>query len=110
MRRTMRHPRVWTWALCFLLVGVGTARADGPGIALGDRLLLHLGLGAEFRYNDNIFFTSDNPNSAGVRTPKTSAFTFRLLPTIDLATRAARGSQSPNVDFRLHAGMTYTEF
>jgi hypothetical protein len=111
MQRTMRLPRFRTWVLCTLLVGASTARAEGPGIALGDRLLLHLGLGVEFRFNDNIFFQSDNAkDTTGATIPKTSAFELRLLPTIDLTTRTARGSQSPNVDFRLHAGMTYTEF
>lgn len=78
----------------------GAARAEGPGIKLGDRLLLHLGLGAEFRYDSNVFYQ----DSGG-----TGAFEFRLLPSVDLATRRARDGGA-DVDFRLHAGMTYNEF
>jgi hypothetical protein len=76
------------------------ARAEGPGIKLGDHLLLHLGLAAEFRYDSNVFFQTDT---------STGAFLFRLLPSVDLATRRARGGGG-KVDFRLHAGMAYSEF
>jgi hypothetical protein len=80
---------------CALAVTV-PARAEGPGIKLGDRLVLHLGLGAVFHYEDNIFLA---------KVDKTDAFVFALTPSIDLLTRGG-GS----IDFRLHAGMTYNEY
>jgi hypothetical protein len=93
----------WISAVCLLVVWAGSARAEGPGIRLGDRLVLHLGLGAEFRYDTNVFFQANNP---------TDAFLFSALPSIDLATRPpVRGGDLPHtLDFRLHAAMRYNEF
>jgi hypothetical protein len=102
MRRASWN-RLLVWAvgaLTFLVAPL--AHAEGPGIKLGDRLLLHLGLAAEFRYDDNAFFQAKSQNPAG-------GFQFRLLPSVDLATRQARDG-SGMVDFRLHAGMAYSEF
>jgi hypothetical protein len=90
----------WFLALCALLASASAAHAEGNGIKLGDRLLLHLGLAAEFRWDSNVFFQNSG---------ETRAFLFRLLPTVDLATRTARDG-SHIVDFRLHAGMAYNEF
>jgi len=88
-----------------LAVAVGcatVARAEGPGIRVGDRVVFHPGIAAEFRYDDNIFFQSTN---------KTGAFMLRLLPTLDLATRPSeRDAQPHSIDFRLRAGLDYREF
>jgi hypothetical protein len=94
--------RTWLLGLgaCALLLAT-PARAEGPGIKLGDRLLLHLGLAAEFRYDDNFFFQDASQ-------AKVSAFEFVLRPSVDLAT-SSRGSAGGMVEFRLHAGMAYME-
>jgi hypothetical protein len=96
----------WTstlWVLLAVVAGGGAARAEGPGIRLGDRLVLHLGLGAEIRYDSNVFFQSSNT---------TGSFLLGVLPSIDLATRPPirGGSQPHTIDFRFHAGMRYNEF
>jgi len=81
----------------------GIARAEGPGIKLGDRLVLHPGIAAEVRWDSNIYFELTNP---------TNAFILRVLPTLDLATRPPqRGGDAPHtIDFRLHLGADYNEF
>lgn len=89
---------------------VSTARAQmwledrtsssGPGIKLGDSMVLHLGLGAEGGYDTNALF-KDEPDGAG---------RLRITPFVDLATRSPQrrvqdeGVQDPlppKVDFRL---------
>jgi hypothetical protein len=100
-RASWKRLVVWAVGACTFLMAP-MAQAEGPGIKLGERLLLHLGLAAEVRYDDNVFFQNDNL--------KTGGFMFRLLPSVDLGTRRARGGGGTLVDFRLHAGMTYTEF
>jgi hypothetical protein len=98
-----RNRWIWVWAaIACIMLAAPAARAEGPGIKLGDRLLLHLGVAAAFRYDDNVFFQTNNLKIAGVE--------FRLLPTIDLGTRGARGGGGNIIDFRLHAGMAYTEY
>jgi hypothetical protein len=94
---------MWTRCalVCALVLASSNALADGAGIKLGDHLLLHLGVGTEFRYDDNAFLQDNS---------KTDAFEFRLLASVDLATRNARNASPSKVDFRLHAGMTYNEF
>ncbi len=87
--------------LCAALLAPASARAEmADGIKLGERLVLHLGIGAEFRYDDNVFY--QNSNKAG-------GFEFRLLASVDMATRQSVGSTS-RVDFQLHAGFTYNEY
>jgi hypothetical protein len=91
--------------LTMMTVGAasGLSRAEGPGIKLGDQLVLHPGIAAEFRWDSNVFFEPSNP---------TNAFLFRLLPTLDLATRPPqRGGDAPHtIDFRLHLGADYNEY
>jgi hypothetical protein len=96
-----------------LLAFASTARAEGPGIALGDRLVLHLGLGVEVRYDSNLFFEDKQvPNGDNTFHGPTDAFMLRILPSIDLATRPSqRGGTTPHmIDFRLHAGADYNEY
>ena len=97
--------RIWgAWAVLGMLSAFGgAARAEGPGIRLGDQLVLHPGLASEFVYDTNIFYSSNN---------LTPAFSFRLIPTIDLATRSMQrsGGAAHLLDFRLHAGLEYNEF
>jgi hypothetical protein len=98
----MRHRGSW-WFGVFLLLTTGLAWAEGPGVKLGDRLVLHPSIGVEFRFDSNVFYSAENP---------TSAFLFRLMPSIDLATRPPqRGGDRPHmIDFRLHAGFDYNEW
>ncbi len=96
------RPSLFT-ATVFLggLLLAGAARADGPGFALGDRLLLHLGIGVEFMYDSNVFYESSHPHQAAL---------MLLTPNIALATRAARDGAAELVDFRFSAGLNYAEY
>lgn len=75
----------------------------GRGIALGDQLVLHPGIGLEYRYDSNVFFFNSNPVSASM---------LRALASLDLATRPTqRGGDRPHtLDFRVHAGADYREY
>jgi hypothetical protein len=90
-------------ALSVVLACANTASAEGPGLKLGDQLVLHLGVGAELRYDSNVFFEPTN---------EVGALIFRALGSVDLATRPKqRGGNLPHtIDFRLHLGVDYTEF
>src|SRR5258706_14952373 len=93
------------WSLLALSVALAcasTARAEGPGLKLGDQLVLHLGVGTELRYDSNVFFEPNN---------EAGALIFRALGSVDLATRPhQRGGSAPHtLDFPLHLGADYTE-
>jgi len=78
------------------------ARAEGPGFRIGDRVVLHLGLISEIRYDSNVFYEPSNPSGAAI---------LRLVPRLDIATRPTqRGGGAPHaIDFRLSVGMDYNE-
>jgi hypothetical protein len=90
-----------------LLACASTARAEGPGVKLGNQLVLHPGIAVELRYDSNVFFGAGTPNS-----PAIGSLIFRALPSLDLATRPQqRGGGVPHaLDFRLHLGADYNEF
>ncbi len=83
------------------------AKVEGGGVALGERLVLHLGIGAELRYDSNVFYETTNP---------TQGLALRLTPSFALSTKNAQrpnpdGSVSPHkVEFRLGAGLDYREW
>ncbi len=83
------------------------AAVEGAGIALGERLVLHLGVGAEVRYDSNVFFENVNP---------TQGIALRLTPRFYLSTKNAQrpnadGTVSPHkVEFKLGAGLDYREW
>lgn len=111
-----RRPRLWgsalsvaLWGLlCLPLVLPRGARAEGPGLILGGRMVVHPGLATELRYDSNVFFSN---GLAGSGLPA-SAVILRVLPSIDLSTVSMRqgGLGARNVDFRIHAGMDYREY
>lgn len=75
---------------------------QGEGIRLGERLVLHLGTGLEFRFDDNVFYVDRD---------KTSAFLFRFTPILTLATRpVARDGSRHKVDFMFNVGLDYNEY
>lgn len=92
-----------TLAIAALLLVGAPAHAEGPGIKLGDRLVLHPGVAAEVRWDSNVYFEATNPYSA---------FIFRALGSIDLATLPPQrgGSSAHAIDFRLHLGADYNEY
>ena len=47
--------------LSALLRVLGAARAEGPGVMLGDRLVLHPGIAAEFRLRLEYLLQATNP-------------------------------------------------
>jgi hypothetical protein len=89
-------------AIVIGLLGVeASARAEGPGIRLGEQLVLHPGLAVGAGYDTNVFFASGQGSDA-----TTGAGYIDVRPAIDLATRPAqRGGDTPHaLDFRLHLG------
>ena len=88
------------------------AKVEGPGIALGDRLVLHLGAGAEMRYASNVFYSDGSANG-----PITSGLALRLTPQFAIATKNSQRTLGPDgtparhaVEFRLGAGLDYREW
>ena len=79
-----------------------SARAEGPGVRLGEALVLHPGLAIGSGYDSNVFYASGQA-SDNVQ----GSFYVNLRPAIDLATTAGniRGEGLRHAfDFRLHAG------
>ena len=72
---------------------------QGPGIRLGDALILHLGLGLEFEYDNNLFYQSTNT---------TGVFAMRLTPSFDLTNRPRQVRR--RVEFDFNAGLSYVEY
>lgn len=77
------------------------AAVEGDGIALGSRLVLHAGIGAELRYDSNVFYQDSNA---------VSALALRLTPKFLLATRVKRDGSPHKFDFRIGAGLDYREW
>src|SRR5262245_1134239 len=65
----------------------GGARVEGPGIALGERLVLHLGISTELRFDSNVFYETDNV---------TSALALRLTPAFAIATKNPQRTLGPD--------------
>ena len=98
-------------ALAFLALGTGVVHAQsqpmsgaapsaptsGDGIALGRGVVLHLGVGAELRYDSNVFYESDNT---------TQALALRLTPHFTIGSRPV----GQKVLFNVGAGLDYREF
>ncbi len=62
---------------------------EGPGIKLGDTLVLHLGLGLEAGYDTNALYAPSNPDQA-VR--------LRVTPYVDLGTRSLPAAPKGDAD------------
>lgn len=85
-------------------------QSEGPGIKLGDSLILHLGLGAEGGYDTNALYRDDNVEDAG---------RIRITPYVDLATRSQRrrvqdegviDASPPTMKFRLGVAGFYDHY
>jgi hypothetical protein len=85
------------------------ARAEGPGIKLGEALVLHPGITVGLGYDTNMFYATGNPPDANGLggDPTVGAFYLGVRPGLDFATPSLqRGGNTPHtVDFRLHAGV-----
>lgn len=99
--------RRYHWILLVAMLLPATARAEGPGIRLGDKMLLHLGLGTELAWDSNVFYADSTPSVNNPSGP-ISSFELRLTPYVDLTNRT-RGYERA-IDFRFHAGMNYVEY
>ncbi len=94
--------------LLLLAAGWSTsARAEGPGVRLGDSLVLHPGISVGAGYDSNLFYAPDEIKPGNEA--RVGAFYFSLKPSVDLATPSLqRGGSTPHlVDFRLHAGVPF---
>jgi len=85
-----------------------SARVEGAGIALGDSLVLHLGIGAEVRYDSNFFYETNNT---------TQGLSLHLTPGFLISTVNSQRSTGPDgqvaphkIEFRLGAGLDYVEW
>lgn len=87
-------------ALCAL-----PARAEGPGILLGERLVFHPGIAVGAGYDSNVYY-GDAPR-AGQKDARVAQPYFYFRPLLDLATLSPqRGGLTPHtIDFRLHAAL-----
>ena len=77
--------------------------AEGRGVRLGERVLLHFGGDAVIGYDSNLQYA---PSGVAGITPRQGAY-VTLRPYVDFATRnmARDGTTAPHkVDFRLHLG------
>lgn len=106
--RWRRLGRVFLCVCIGVMLTKGPAQAEGPGLLLFDRLVVHPGLATELRYDSNVFFSNGR---LGDGLPA-AAFILRLLPTIDISTLSLRrGALTPHkVDVRIHAGLDYKEY
>jgi hypothetical protein len=84
--------------------------SEGPGIKLGDSLILHLGLAAEGGYDTNALYRDEAVEGAG---------RIRLTPYVDLSTRGLRrrvqdegvvDATPPTVKFRLGVAGFYDHY
>jgi hypothetical protein len=84
--------------------------SEGPGIKLGDSLILHLGLAAEGGYDTNALYRDEAVEGAG---------RIRLTPYVDLSTRGERrrvqdegvvDASPPTVKFRLGVAGFYDHY
>ena len=81
----------------------GVARADGPGIKLGDTLVLHPSIYVGAGYDNNVLYGSNTPNVD----PTLSSAYVATRPGIELATRSllGAGTDPRTADFRLTVGL-----
>jgi hypothetical protein len=88
-------------AIVVAMALASTAHAEGPGIKLGEALVLHPGVALGLGYDTNLFYSSDTPGD-----PATGVAYIAVRPAVDLATLSAqRGGGTPHtLDFRLHMG------
>ncbi|MEO6954496.1 MAG: hypothetical protein ABI321_22045, partial [Polyangia bacterium] len=77
--------------------GAPSAPTLGDGIALGSRFLLHVGAGAELRYDSNVFYQTANT---------TQGLALRLTPNFTIESR----SIGQKVLFHIGAGLDYREW
>jgi hypothetical protein len=85
-------------------------QSEGPGIKLGESLVLHLGLGAEGGYDTNALYRDESVEGAG---------RIRITPYVDLATRSKRrrvqdegvvDASPPKIKFRLGVAGFYDHY
>ncbi len=84
------------------------ARAEGRGIRTGN-FELHPGVGAEFGYDSNVFYSSANPISA-LRLRVTPSFFVSTLGARRTANSDSPTTALPTVNFRGGAALTYHEW
>lgn len=110
----MRRRRYLAFLTTCALLATGrlaAAQASGGGVAptsmgsaargvrLGEAMVLHLGVGAEFGWDSNIFYEPSN---------EANSFYMRLTPNFDLTNRPRSGQRQIQFDF--HGGLNYVEY
>jgi hypothetical protein len=80
---------------------------EGPGLHLGSRLLLNLGVAAEIGYDSNVFYRDTDPTDSAM---------LRVRAHVDLSTASSKpvkgdnSTANPLFDFRLSAQAEYREY
>lgn len=98
----MRRASLAMLIACAALCMASAARAEGPGIKAGDRLVIHPGVSLGAGYDTNVFYSANTATD-----PAVGAFYLDVRPGIDLSTLSMqRGGDTPHtLDFRFHAGL-----
>jgi len=71
------------------------------GIQVSEGVLLHVGLGAEFGYDTNVFYSHLNPIGSSI---------LRVMPYLDLTNSTRTGPVSKELTFDARAGLQYRHY
>jgi hypothetical protein len=71
------------------------------GIQLSDDLLLHVGIGAEYGYDTNVFYSNTDTQGSSI---------IRVLPYLELTNASRNGPTASNVTFDARAGLQYRHY
>jgi hypothetical protein len=71
------------------------------GIQVAEGVLLHVGLGAEFGYDSNVFYSHTNLTGSSI---------LRVMPFLDLSNATRTGPVSKELTFDARAGLQYRHY
>jgi Putative beta-barrel porin 2 len=71
------------------------------GIQLSDDLLLHAGIGAEYGYDTNVFYSNTDTQGSAI---------LRVMPYLELTNASRNGPTATNVTFDLRGGLQYRHY
>jgi hypothetical protein len=74
---------------------------SNTGIQLSDDLLLHSGVGAEYGYDTNVFYSNTDTQGSAI---------LRVMPYLELTNASRNGPTSRDVTFDARAGLQYRHY